>query len=278
MRLVPASDVTISDLAAVWRLAYAGYFVPLQFDEAQLARHVRGSGIDLSLSVVGFEGDEPFGLSLVARAGDQAWIGGFGIAPEFRRRGLATRLMQGHVERLDEAGVAATRLEVIDINPAIKVYRRSGFVEARELQVWEGNLAAEGRAGIPLSRDGLAHAHARLHAAAPSWRRGLERLFAILDDSEAQPVGIERDGRIVAFAVVLDAPDRFGLFDAAAEDEAAARDLLSALAAIRPEARARVVDEPEETPLALALEAAGFERTMRQFEMVRSRGSAHPRP
>ncbi|MBS0295321.1 MAG: GNAT family N-acetyltransferase [Proteobacteria bacterium] len=272
MRVVPASDLSISDLAAVWREAYAGYFVPLQFDEAQLARHVRWSGIDLVLSVVGFEGDEPFGLSLAARARDEAWIGGFGVAPDFRRMGLATRLMQAHVERLDAAGVASTRLEVIDVNPAIEVYRRAGFGETRELQVWEGVLAGDGEPGVAMSRAELAEAHARLHSAEPSWRRGFGRLCAILDDTEARPIGIARDGRIVAFAVVLDLPDRFGLFDAAAEDEAAGLSLLSALAAVRAEAQMRVVDEPDDTPLALALKAAGFKRTIRQFEMVRPRG------
>src|SRR3569832_933382 len=269
MRLVLASDLSMSDLAAVWRQAYAGFFAPRQFDEAQLARHVRWSAIDLSLSIVAFDGEAALGLSLAARDGDRAWIGGFGIAPDFRRRGWASRLMAAHAERLDAAGIAAIRLEVIDITPAIEVYRRAGFAPIRELQVWEGALPDGGVPGVGLSRGELARAHPRLHRAEPSWRRGLERLFAILGDSEARIVGVEREGRVAAFAVVLDQPERFGLFDAAAEDEAAASALLSAIAALRPEAQVRVVDEPDGTPLVRALEKARFKRTIRQFEMAR---------
>jgi ribosomal protein S18 acetylase RimI-like enzyme len=269
---VAAPDLSVADLAAVWRQAYDGYFVPLQFDATQMARHIRWSGLDLSLSVVAFEGKAPIGLSLAARERDRAWIGGFGIAPAFRRQGWATRLMQAHAERLDTAGISETRLEVIDINPAIEVYRRSSFRIARELQVWEGELAEVGAAGVTLSRDALARAHARLHRAEPSWRRGLERLFNILDDGEAQVIGVERAGQVTAFAVILDQPERFGLFDAACENEAAGEALLAALAAIRAGARVRVVDEADGTPLARALETARFERTIRQFEMVRPRG------
>jgi ribosomal protein S18 acetylase RimI-like enzyme len=272
MRIQPASDLAVADLAAVWRQAYDGYFVPLQFDEMQLARHIRWSGLDLSLSLVAFEGEAPLGLSLAAHAHGRAWIGGFGIAPAFRRQGWATRLMQAHAERLDAAGISDARLEVIDINPAIEVYRRSGFQVVRELLVWEGDLGEVGSAGIALARDDLARVHARLHRTEPSWRRGLKRLFNILDDGETQVIGVERAGQVTAFAVILDQPERFGLFDAACADQAAGQALLAALAAIRPGARVRVVDEADDTPLARALQAAGFERTIRQFEMVRARG------
>ena len=270
LTLAPASSFTPDDLAAVWRQAYDGYYVPLAFDAEQLMRHVTWSGIDLALSVVGHMDNRAFGLSLVARDGDRAWIGGFGVAPAFRRKGLATQLMQGHAERLDAAGIGSTRLEVIDVNPAAEVYRRAGFVETRTLDVWSGELPEAGRTFEALELDDLAEAHPRLHGVEPSWRRGLKRLRLILaDQPEARVLGVRRDGRVVAFAIILDLPDRFGLFDAAAQDLEAARDLIAALAAERPAAQIRLVDEREGSPVAEALAEQGFTVGMRQFEMTR---------
>ncbi len=274
MKLIRASDLPLADLAAVWRAAYDGYYVPLQFDEAQLARHIRWSGIDLELSVVAELDSERAGLSLVARADGEAWIGGFGIAPAHRRMGLATRLISEHTALLDAGGVARTRLEVIDINPAREAYARAGFQIARNLLVLEAELAEEGAAGVFADREDLAEAHARLHPRPPSWRRGLPRLLNILDDTPARIVGVERGGRLAAFAVILDQPGRFGLFDAAAEDEAAGAALLEVLAFCRAGARTRIVDEPLGSPLATALQAAGWRPGLRQFEMVRPRPAA----
>jgi ribosomal protein S18 acetylase RimI-like enzyme len=268
---VPASSLTLSDLADVWRDAYAGYYVPLQFDEKQLGRHLLWSGIDLGASVVGLVDGERAGLSLVAHAGDEAWIGGFGIGPRFRRRGLATALMSAHAEQLDALGVAGTRLEVIDVNPAREVYRRAGFRDLRELMVYEGDLPAEGEPGEELDHAALAEAHARLHATEPTWRRGLARLTTVMQEAPAIAIGIERDGAVVGFAVVHSLEDRFGVYDAAAADLEAGRRLVSALAAVRQGARMRLVDEPEDTPVARALVREGFRAPMRQIEMRRPR-------
>src|SRR5207244_3531144 len=94
VRFAPASDFGLSELAGIWREAYEGYGVELGFDKSQLRTHIRWSGIDLALSSVGLLEEEPFGLALVAREADEAWIGGFGIASPLRRRGLATRLIR----------------------------------------------------------------------------------------------------------------------------------------------------------------------------------------
>ncbi len=172
-----ASHFTLGELAPLWTRAYEGYFVPLAFDVAQLAWHVTRSDVELAKSVVGFVDGEPFGLSLAGIRGGRAWIGGFGVALEYRRRGLAGRLMSEHLSRLAEAGVAETWLEVIDVNPAREVYRRCGFTETRELLAFVGQ-AAPGADGLAeIGPDELAQAHARLHPAAPAWRRQIETLL-----------------------------------------------------------------------------------------------------
>lgn len=259
-------------LAALWTDAYAGYFVPLAFTPAMLAAHVRRSGLDLSRSLVGRVDGEPFGLSLAGFRGQVAWIGGFGVVAARRRQGLAGRLMAEHLGRLDAAGAAETRLEVIVQNPAREVYRAAGFAETRRLTSWTGAP----RRGAPvalgeLSVAELAEAHGRLHASPPAWRRGLPTLRADLADGAAA-LGVRRDGRVRAYAVAAPTPDRLNLSDAAAEDVAAAAALLAGLAARWPGLPLRLIDEPAGTPLGQALRAAGLEVLLEQAEMARQAG------
>lgn len=252
-------------LLALWNAAYAGYLVPLQFDRAMLERHIRRSGIDLRRSVVGAMNGQDFGLSLAAFRDRRAWIGGFGVDEAFRRRGLATRLMNAHLEQLDADGVDEVWLEVIDSNPAREVYRRCGFGDARELRMFEG-AAAPGVAGEDLPEQALAERHAALHRGRPAWRRDLPTLMDAISVEGASILGV--DG---AFALAIDQGERLFVFDAAAADPVAAGRLLGALAERWPGKPLRLVDEPTDSPMAAACLAAGLSNPLNQFEMVRRR-------
>lgn len=264
LTLRPAADLSFPDLLAQWNAAYGGYLVPLTFDEAMLRRHIRRSGLDPRRSVVGLIDGQPCGLSLAAFRDDRAWIGGFGIGEPFRRRGLATRLMEAHLKQLAAEGVAEVWLEVIDVNPAREVYRRCGFTETRDLKMFEGAVPPGADAGEALSFDALAERHAALNPERPSWRRELPTLADSLEHDGAQVIGLEG-----AYAVAAVQGERLAVFDAAAADEAAARALLGALAARWPGMPMRLVDEPADTPLAAVCEAAGFANPLNQAAMVR---------
>jgi ribosomal protein S18 acetylase RimI-like enzyme len=264
LTLRSAEDPPFADLLALWNGAYADYIVPLLLDEAMLRRHLRRSGIDLRRSVIGESDGEPFGLSLAAFREDRAWIGGFGVLAAFRRRGLASALMQAHLARLDVAGVSQTGLEVIDINPAREVYRRSGFAETRTLLMYEGTVEASGDPGEVLTAGELAARHARLNPTRATWRREMPTLLDSLSREDAVAIGIEG-----AYAVGLDQGERIHLLDAAAIDAGAAARLLRAAAARWPARPLRLVDEPEGSPLAAACVAAGMANPLRQVEMAR---------
>ena len=260
--LTPAAALPFAELVEVWNAAYAGYFVPLNFDEAMLARHIRRSGIDLERSVVGEIEGRRFGLSMAALRVSRAWIGGFGVAPEHRRRGLATRLMQAHLERIGR-DAAEVWLEVIAENPAREVYRRCGFAETRELLMFEGEPAA-GEAWRNLDADTLRALHARLNPVRPTWRRD----WPSVEDGLAEGAVAIGPGTGEAYAVVLPG-ERLAMLDAGAADEAAGRALFAAVAARWPRRPLRLVDEPVGSPLARAAEACGLTIGLRQFEMLR---------
>jgi GNAT superfamily N-acetyltransferase len=65
-----------------------------------------------------------------------AWIGMMLVDPDYRRRGLGTRLMQAAIERLQRLGVAAVKL---DATPAGRpLYETLGFRAEGSVERWEG--------------------------------------------------------------------------------------------------------------------------------------------
>lgn len=273
IRFEPASTLTPAELTELWNRGFEGYFVPLVFTEAILSHHLRRSGVELDRSLVGRIDGELFGLSLAAIRGERAWIAGFGVAVEHRRKGLASRMLEEHMMRLDLAGVAETGLEVISQNPARGVYQRGGFVERGELLLALGGAPQpkSDASGVELDMASLEEAHRRIaHRDPMTWRRDLPTLEDDLKHG-AQAFGVLREGAVVAFAVVQGMAAQTTLLDAAAADAQAGHALLDAIANRTPGRTLRLVDEPEDSPLAAAMREAGFKVALTQVEMVRPR-------
>ena len=265
LTLRPASERSPTALLDLWNAAYSGYLVPLTFDQAMLDRHIRRGGLDMEQSAVGVVDGADVGLSLTGRRDGRAWIGGFGIAGPFRRRGLATRLMQAHLDRLAADGASEAWLEVIDANPAREVYRRCGFAEVRDLLVLDGAPPAGSDAGEALSAEALSERHAALNPVRPTWRRDLPTVLVGLQVEGAAAIGVEG-----GYAVALEQGERVALLDAAAADEGAAGRLLQAVSARWPGKPLRLVDEDPRSPLGRACLAAGMTIPLREVEMTRS--------
>jgi ribosomal protein S18 acetylase RimI-like enzyme len=268
MVTLPASAFSPAALVDCWNLGYAGYFVPLRFDEGALARHFGANDIDLERSVVIRDGEAFVGFSFLGVRGRRGWIGGFGVAPAYRGRGLARLVMEEHLGVIRRAGLDLVQLEVLTQNWAQKVYARAGFAVTRRLVKLEGSLPEAGAAATAELADRRAHLehHARLHAAFPApWQREPPSLEAI-----AAPMEVLRVGPAAAPSgtlMITEEPGRLKILDGAALGPDEARTLVAALAARRPEAKAAVQNEPEGSPLHEALLAAGLEETLAQYEM-----------
>src|SRR5207248_8188762 len=128
-KLVSADTLSLDELAALFNAGYEGYVVPFRIDAEQLASWIAAWHIDLARSrVVPTEG-----VALLGVRGDRGWIGGLGVVPAARRRGLGRTLMEAV---LAEAPPEVT-LEVIEQNEAaIRLYEDLGFERVRLLEVW----------------------------------------------------------------------------------------------------------------------------------------------
>ena len=266
MEYVEASRFSLAELTEAWNQGYAGYFVPITFSEAQMEAHLRCGPVDLDRSVVLVDGGVPAGFSFLAVRGERGWIGGFGVAPSHRGRGLSYPLFAEHVRRIREGGPPRVQLEVFTQNWARRVYEREGFRVTRRLPLLVGSPSGgEPLPAVPPA-DALAHA-ARLHAAFPaSWNREPEYVAcALVPGARAAATGPAEAP--TGIALYADAPAGLRVFDVAAASDEAAAALVSALGAAAAGRAARVVNEPEGSPVHRALLAAGWSEQSAQWEM-----------
>ena len=279
MSIITADHLSSTELLEIWNRGFAGYYVDNTLDEERLARHLRWSAVDLSRSAVLLVDEKPaaFSLAAIERRGGglAAWIAGFGVAPEHRRQGLAGQLMHGHCRILDDGGILETLLEVIDINPARRVYSAAGFRETRTLHSYQGlpQAPADAPAFEWLELSALEEVHATLHESAPPvWRRELPVLLRIVDDQPtAKLLALPADLGYSAYALATAGAERVTLLDAASLDLQSGRRLLEALAVAFDARPLRIIDEPGQSPLAEALASAGLQNFLTQIEMVRVR-------
>ncbi len=120
--------------------------------EDRLLLRMQKNAVDYDLSVGAYDDRRLVGFTLI---GVDAWGGcstaydaGTGIVPEYRGRGLATRMLDHALPALRNRGVERFVLEVLQTNePAIRAYKKAGFETSRELRsfvVDAGALLAPG--------------------------------------------------------------------------------------------------------------------------------------
>jgi GNAT superfamily N-acetyltransferase len=231
--LVAADGIAIEDLAALFTAAYEGYFVPISVDAAAFRYMVDAWDIDLSRSRV-VPGE---GLANLAVRGDRSWIGGIGVVPSARRKGLGRVLM----EAVLEVATPTVTLEVLEQNePAIKLYESLGFERTRVLEVWSlaepPLVEAQSVEPSPLGQSDL------------PWQRADESL----------PEGYERieiDGGALLFRGA-------SVIQLAAPNEETAVKLLSR------GTKLQYVNVPEGDVASAALRTLGAKLDLRQFELI----------
>jgi GNAT superfamily N-acetyltransferase len=288
----PAASYTLDALGDIFTRSFENYFYPGTTTTAILSARVRTEQIDLHRSLVMRVGEDPVGIALLGLRGDRAWCGGFGVTLAFRGRGLAHELVTAMLDQARQAGARGCGLEVLTRNQrAINTYTRAGFQRARDLLVLEWRhpqmlteFAAssedpqlDGQVGqnlrqqkdsntLPLTvqqPSALLEYFATLHHVPAAWQRDLP---ALLVRGGMHGLALMHQGRPHAYAILTPTPDNGARVEdvGAADVELAAR-LLSSLQTHY--ARLTSVNEPADSMLMPAFEAAGFSELDRQHEM-----------
>jgi ribosomal protein S18 acetylase RimI-like enzyme len=130
----PASEFPTSQIADLLTRGFEGYFVPINITLPVLLTMMRRDGVDLNETRILHQGDEPVGVSLIARRGWTSRLAAMGIVSSARNGGAGTWAMQQLIEEARARGDQEMLLEVIQQNTAgVKLYQKVGFKTLRGL-------------------------------------------------------------------------------------------------------------------------------------------------
>lgn len=266
------ASLTDDQIASAYNSVYTGYLMPFNVDAGWVRRMVKQYAIAVAHSPVWLDAaDEPIAMAALGVRNAAGWVGGFGVAPPYRGRGLSHELAAGLLACARSAGVSRLTLEVIAHNtPAIRVYARAGFARTRDLLILARTEPSPAPGPIAAVGDGdatpeLIAARARMAAPAPAWQRDWRSLRAIAG-LRALVAGSPSTPQAVAF--YRQTEDGLRLVDLAAENEDAGRDLVAALVRRAPQLPLVIDNEPQNSLLLPALRDAGWREIMRQHEMA----------
>jgi [ribosomal protein S18]-alanine N-acetyltransferase len=114
---------TLSDLSAIEEIERRSY--PTPWSRSMFAGELAKP---TSLSLGAFEDQRLAGYLIVSRYVDAWHVMNIAVAPEFRRRGIATALLEKLFEVTENGGRRGYTLEVrVSNEGAIKLYERLGF-------------------------------------------------------------------------------------------------------------------------------------------------------
>jgi ribosomal protein S18 acetylase RimI-like enzyme len=121
------------ELAAVpWTDEQKSAFLAQQF--AAQSSHYAIHYADASYDVIVVD-SEPAGRLIVSRGDDELLIVDIALLPEFRGRGIGTRLLEPLMEEAASRGVPVL-IHVEQNNPAMTLYRRLGFEPTGEVGIY----------------------------------------------------------------------------------------------------------------------------------------------
>jgi ribosomal protein S18 acetylase RimI-like enzyme len=125
--------------AAALNRVFERYLVPINFSSEQLHLHMTYNDVDAGASPIWYDdAGTVLAAALLAIRGKRGWIGGFGVAPEYRGRGYASELLKTLEKTACERGLQSIQMEVlVDNVPAIQAYRKAGYEIARTLHSFE---------------------------------------------------------------------------------------------------------------------------------------------
>lgn len=275
LQLHPISKVDFAAFTDAFNLAYSDYYVPISMTQPAFHALFERDDIAPESSVVAVQDGQIVGTGLLGIRDRTGWIGGMGVIPAQRRKGIGRQMMRYLIEQARTRGLETIDLEVIEANRgAWHLYQSLGFTRRRYLLVLERvpdevpTILPE----YPLSEQNpfeiLAH-YDEYHPVPNCWQRARPSLegmastlrgWALWDDNCAH-------SRALGYA---DA-STLRLIDLAATPETdaprAAACLLAALHRTFPYAHASSYNVADNDPVLPAFEALGYMVSFRQIEM-----------
>jgi GNAT superfamily N-acetyltransferase len=275
----PIGENQFDTLVQAFNAGYEGYIVPVQFGAEQMEAHIDRYDIDLSASRLAYDGEQPIGVALLGVRGRRGWVGGVGVSPAYRGKGVGRGLMENLIESARVLRLEQLQLEVIEGNTtAYDLYRKLGFKPVNHLLILE-RVAAAKRA-LPTQRvsgtgveiqemsaeDALAY-YSAFHTRPNPWQREEESLQKLAPKMTGWAA--RKDEHILAYGIGVAHPQTINWMEMAVipGEGNALRALVAKVHSDHPNALGRFVNLGEDDPAWGALLGLGYEQTMAQSEM-----------
>lgn len=267
MRCTTFAQASPDEAAAALTRVFEEYFVPMQFNAEQFRLHVEYNELDTALSPLWYDDDGAVvAAALLGFRESRAWIGGFGIAPPYRRQGYGARLLRTTLDAARSADGQSVTLEVLMQNTAaIALYAAAGFTSMRQLIAFESIATAQDIASNEVVEADPEPLLDEQPDVAPCWQREMAAL---------------RKG--AARSAVSDGAGNYALFrhdettaqvlKVAATSKEGLRKVSNAIRNVSGAGRLSLSNEPAESAVAAYAKAAGWTERLVQYEMRLSLG------
>jgi len=137
VELQSAASLSDDELADLFTAAYEGYLVPMTITAETYRFLARAYDLDREASRIALDDGARVGLANLGLRGRDAWVGGIGVVPSARRRGIGRALMEALHAEAAARGVERVWLEVIVENTqALALYEDLGYEHVRDVEVW----------------------------------------------------------------------------------------------------------------------------------------------
>ncbi|WP_314061949.1 GNAT family N-acetyltransferase [uncultured Vagococcus sp.] len=145
MEYVSFNQVPIKEAVALWNQSFSDYLIPIDLSEEALVNRLSELQLSPVHSLIAKLEGQQAGIMLyghhLINGEETAWIGGMGVHPDYRRNGVAKRLIQEAIRTSKDLGVSRLLLEVIKGNDrAEALYRQLGFQEVNQVSYNKGML------------------------------------------------------------------------------------------------------------------------------------------
>ena len=271
IRIEPLAPERLDDLIDAQNDIFVDYIVPMKSTRLFFLDFLRSVGGRVANVMVALDGEKIVGYINPVIDGREAWIGGVGVLPSYRGKGLGRDLMVAAESLARAKGAREISLEVIEGNDrAQRFYERLGYSHTRKFLTAEGRpVKFEGFGELPknASMSELLSLHERAYKDTCWQRRKPESLVQSARGAECYKVDdgfvlvrtVETSGFIPFLGVV---PERRGRGIGTSLAKFALNRLydLGAFKVV-------LYNINEDTPTLRMLDMFDFKVTMKQLEM-----------
>lgn len=275
IRFNTLEGISTEEIRLCFNEAFAQYFVPVSFTQAQLEQKLWVEGYAPEYSVGAF--DKSGRLAGFILHGSGAWNGkttayncGTGVVAAHRGQQLSLRMYAFILPKLREMGVQQSLLEVIQENGgALRSYQKAGFQTSRELISFKGSLenTATDNEIYPIASPDWPLLQS-YWSWTPCWQHSPASLLRAQESYQLW--GIEEQGQLVAYAMLNPLTNRIPSFAVAPQwrRQGLASRLFRGLQQRFPDKPLLIINVHDKDAATKAfLQSLGFSTYVKQYEM-----------